>query len=129
MAGGVTSLPRTPRILRDYATCDGGHLAWFTWPGIDGLPALNDLWFKMLEDYYPNRTGPLTRGRHTVLANDVAGAPLIWDAEAGTVATFYWKGGDWEPLAPSMEAFLDRMFNSEEEIPSWNEALTQLDQL
>jgi hypothetical protein len=49
-------------------------------------------------------------GRHVVLATDSGGAPVVWDAEADRLASFFWKGGDWEPYNLGFEAFMEALF-------------------
>lgn len=60
-------------------------------------------------------------GRHLVFAEDAGGCPIILDSEGGSVSSFFFKGGDWEPIAPSMEKFLQDLFVENPAPGDWEE--------
>jgi hypothetical protein len=71
----------------------------------------------------------LVPGRHVVVATDSGGAPVIWDAEADLLASFYFKGGDWEPYNVCFEEFMEALFFHPDKVAAgdlWVEALRQL---
>lgn len=80
-------------------------------------------WIKTLSNY--NERGDILKaGRHVVFANDADGTPWIWDSKTGEVASFYWKGGDWEkPQFKSFNEFMEYVFIPEKEDNDWHEVL------
>jgi hypothetical protein len=121
-------LPASDALRRFYALCDGGafgNCAYNIW-GLAELPTRTERWIEELRDY-DARGDILSPGGHLVFGEDSAGAPLIWDAATDRVATFFWKGGDWEPIAPSAEAFLNDLFNPDPaENPEWAESIEMI---
>jgi hypothetical protein len=63
-----------------------------------------------------------------IFGNDASGAPLIWDRNSDRVSTFFFKGGDWEPIAKTFEEFMTALFfpKTIDENDTWHEALVQL---
>ncbi|TWU22952.1 hypothetical protein Pla52o_24850 [Novipirellula galeiformis] len=130
-----SDLPASPAIRDLFAICDGGFFGDFNWFGLspqlperERLTLQNAYWHEQLSGYYPDGTSPLTSGQHLILGNDASGSPLIWDQINDRVSTFYFKGGDWEPIESSFEEFMVGLFFPEtvEENDFWHEALSQL---
>jgi hypothetical protein len=119
-------LPVNKAILDFYALSDGGYIGDYQWYTLSELPSIHEQWMDRLAHYYPNESSPLLKGRHLVLALDSGGAPLIWDSQEDKVATFWFKGGDWEPTGFNMEEFLTALFAPKQEDTLWFEALQQL---
>jgi hypothetical protein len=114
--------------LRDfYSLCDGGLLSLqYKWLSLAEVESETRRWREML---HGDEQPVLIPGRHVVLAIDSGGAPVIWDAEADQLASFYWNGGGWEPYNLNFEAFLEALFSHPEQIAAgeiWDEALEQL---
>lgn len=132
------NLPSSAEILALYTICDGGFLGEFNWFGLSPLLPVqeqiilqNEFWWNALKNYYPDESSPLERECHLILGVDSAGAPLIWNKTTDAVATFFFKGGDWEPLAESFERFMNQLFctKAQEQNDLWHEALLQLDEM
>lgn len=120
--------------LRDfYALCDGGPLSLqYTWLPISKVEAETTRWREMLSGYRADGQPVLHPERHVVLANDSGGAPVIWDAESDLLASFFWKGGDWEPYHLGFEGFMEALFFDPARVKAggmWEEALGQLAEL
>lgn len=129
------NLPSSPAIREFFEICDGGYFGEYNWlrlnpdsPDNEWLVPRNAYWHEHLDGYYPDETSPLIAGQHLVLGNDASGSPLIWDRATDSMSTFFFKGGDWEPLATSFEQFLTDLFFPESPDPDdlWCEALVQL---
>lgn len=118
-------LPYSQLLDEFYRFCDGGYFKDYRWFPIAELAAKTARWQELLTDY-DDRGNILIRGRHLVFAEDSGGGPIVWDAATDRVASFWWKGGDWEPIAESMEQFLAQLFNPSLDQPMWFEALKQL---
>lgn len=121
-----TGLPSSPIIREFYKICDGGIIDDFRITSVSELTALNDTWRKSLIGYYPTGLSPLGE-EHLVLGTDGAGAPLVWDSTRDNLSTFWFKGGDWEPLNQSFEEFLNQYlvnYAPVEDGDLWYEALT-----
>lgn len=128
-------LATSPAIRDFFAICDGGFFGDFNWLGLspqlperERLTRQNSYWHEHLSGYYPDGTSPLTDGQHLILGNDASGAPLIWDHGTDRVSTFFFKGGDWEPIESSFEGFMTGLFfpKTIEENGLWHQALSQL---
>lgn len=111
------NLPASKPIRELFHICDGGFFANYNWLGLstalpqrEQLTLQNFYWHEHLRDYYPNGTSALVKGQHLILGNDASGSPLIWDRNSDHVSTFFFKGGDWEPIAPTFEDFMDDLF-------------------
>jgi hypothetical protein len=118
-------LPVSQALRSFYGLCDGGTFGncAFNVCGIGELASWTTKGIELLRDY-DSRGDILLPGRHLVFGTDAEGAPLIWDAVTDHVATFFWKGGDWEPIADSAEAFLHGLFNPDpEEEPDWAQSV------
>ena len=121
------ALPSNTTITDFYALCDGGNIGQYHWYRTSDLPSVNEHWMKHLAHYYPDGSSPIVKGRHLIFAIDSGGAPLIWDSLNDTVATFWFKGGDWEPTGLNMDEFLSALFSLQPEVDTlWFEALQQL---
>jgi hypothetical protein len=94
----------------------------YHWNSLATIRASTDYWINLLEDDI------LSPEKHFVFATDSGGAPLIWNAAIGEVATYWWKGGQWEPEAASMGEFLKNLFNPPENHFSY-ELLLQFDSM
>lgn len=122
------SLPVCEAFLRFYALCDGGYFGNSAYRlfSLSEVAGRTGEWIDGLRDY-DQRGDVLIPGRHVVFGEDSAGAPLVWDSHSGQVATFWFKGGDWEPIANSPEAFLERLFNPDPgRDAEWAEAIEQV---
>jgi hypothetical protein len=128
-------LPASSAIHELFALCDGGFFADYNWLGLstelpecEQLTLQNIYWHKHLTNYYPDGTSPLELGQHLIFGNDASGAPLIWDRNSDRVSTFFFKGGDWEPIAKTFEEFMTALFfpKTIDENDMWHEALVQL---
>lgn len=121
----------TCKGIRDfYSRCDGGLLSiQYDWLAIAKVEAETSRWRELLNDYHGDGQPVLLPGRHVVLATDSGGAPVIWDGVGDQMATFFWKGGDWEPMNLNFEDFMSALFLNPERVDAgdmWPEALTQL---
>lgn len=130
-------LPASPGIHELFSICDGGFFADYNWLGLSAqlpererLTLQNAYWHEHLAGYYPDGTSPLSDGQHLILGNDASGSPLIWDRNTDRVSTFFFKGGDWEPLESTLEEFMTGLFSPTtiEENDMWHEALAQLNE-
>ena len=122
-------LPRSQEIADFYAACNGGFIADFNWYALEQVAPETDRWIQTGVGYYADGTNALDAGRHVALAVDSAGAPLIWDAQTDLVATFFFKGGDWEPLGMTFGKYLGYLFSAADADTMWAEALRQLNAL
>jgi hypothetical protein len=123
--------------LRDfYDLCDGGPLSiQFNWLPLAAVEAKTAQWRDMLHDYHGDGQPILSSERHVVLAHDAGGAPLIWDTIEDSLATFFWKGGGWEPFGLGFEEFMSALFFAPEQVRAgdlergdlWTDALKQLE--
>jgi len=117
-------LPPAPTLRRFYELCGGGEFG----PMIRFVPAgklhaVTVSWIDTLRDY-DERGDILIPGRHIVFANDADGTPWILDTTTGEVASFYWKGGDWEePRFGSHDEFMEHIFAPELDDAHWASAL------
>jgi hypothetical protein len=130
-AGGQwpAGLPCCPALRDFYAGCDGGILDQFDWHAQADLERETDRWREMLHDYHGDGQDILASGKHVLFATDSAGAPVIWDATDNSVASFYSKGGGWEPFGRDFEGFLADLFDAARfQRPGdlWAQALAQL---
>lgn len=123
-----SSLPHLPSLERFYSVCGGGEFG----PMIRFVPASRlgqqtARWVETLRQY-DERGDVLFAGRHVVFANDSAGAPWIIDATNGRVASFWWKGGDWEePVFASLDEFMEQyIFRPSPDESDWAKALSTL---
>jgi hypothetical protein len=125
--------PACPGLWDFYALCDGGPLSnQYNWLPLSEVQTTTERWRGILHDYHGDGRPILLSGRHVVLATDACGAPVVWDAEADRLASFFWKGGDWEPFNLGFEAFMVALFFSPEQVAAgdmWGEALGQLTEL
>ncbi len=121
-------LPRSQVLQAFYRLCDGGFFDDCRWFRLSQLAEQTARWIDLLKDY-DERGNILMPERHLVFAEDSGGAPIVWDAITDRVASFWRKGGDWEPIAESMEQFLAQMFNPGSDHPMWFEALKQLNEV
>ncbi len=128
-------LPASKPIIELFQLCDGGFFADYNWLGLSPeLPAREQLirqnayWHEQLAGYYPDGTSPFVKGQHLILGNDASGSPLIWDRNSHRVSSFFFKGGDWEPIASTFEEFMTDLFfpKTIDENDMWHEALAQL---
>jgi hypothetical protein len=107
------SLPFSAALEKVYRICSTGRFG-----GIDRLLPLPEaaLWTTRYIETgrdYDTRGDVLCAGRHIVFAMDADGTPWILDALTGRVASFYFKGGDWqEPSYPSVDVFMEAMLSS-----------------
>jgi hypothetical protein len=122
-----TDLPVSPVIQEFYRICDGGYSYLYSWAPLAELASRTGQWIKHLSDYDGKGRNILTAGRHLVWGEDSGAAPLIWDASTNRVATFWFKGGDWEPLADSPEIYLQEIFNPAPDQETWYQAIKQLE--
>ena len=129
------NLPASNPIHELFQICDGGFFAHYNWLGLstelpkrEQLTLQNAYWHEHLKDYYPDGTSPLAQGQHLIFGNDASGSPLIWDRNSDRVSTFFFKGGDWEPIAQTFEEFMTDLFfpKTIDETDMWQEALAQL---
>jgi hypothetical protein len=111
-------------IFSFYSLCGGGDFGpMIRFLAIEAIAQETSRWISSLREY-DARGDVLFPGRHVVFANDADGTPFIWDARSGEVASFYWKGGDWEePRFPSHDAFMEHIFASYAEVPEWERVL------
>ncbi len=127
------SLPSCQGLRDFYSLCDGGPLSLqYNWLPLSDVVGETVRWREMLHGYHGDGRTVLLTGRHVVLATDSGGAPLVWDAESDRLASFFWKGGGWEPYNLDFEAFMDALFLRPEQVPAgdmWVEALGQLAEL
>jgi hypothetical protein len=126
-------LPVAPTLIDFYRRSDGGYFNHYHWFRLTSLIQKTHDWINLLTSSDEDRS-VLNPQRHVVFATDSAGAPVIWDSHADHVASYWFKSGYWEPLASSMEQFLEKLFNPDDETSVnesllWTEALVQLDQL
>jgi hypothetical protein len=81
-------------------------------------------WIELLRKY-DGRGDVLFAGRHVVFANEADGTPWVWDSITNEVATFYWKGGDWEePRFKSFSDFMEHICRGADD-ERWTAALTR----
>src|SRR5437763_16228657 len=113
-------LPPSNGLQRFYSLCDGGNISQYNWAGISELQSLTERWVSSLRAY-DDRGDVLSSSQHIAFATDASGCPVICDARSGSVSSFFFKGGDWEPLAPSVEDFLQYLFVSKPKPESWSE--------
>ena len=119
-----SKLPCNDEIREFYKVCGGGEFGLMLRfiPVCDLLEQTNH-WVKILSGY-DERGDIIQTGRHVVFANDADGTPWIWDSKTGVVASFYWKGGDWEePEFASFGNFMEYVFTPEEDDDSWRNSL------
>lgn len=118
------ALPVAPSLRQFYEICGGGEFG----PMMRFIPASQlaertQSWIETLRNY-DHRGDILVPARHLVFANDADGTPWILDASTGEVASFYWKGGDWEePRFRSHDEFMEHIFVPEKDDPDWAAAL------
>ena len=118
------SLPLCQGLQDFYCLCGRGEVG----PMIRFIPLVEleketSHWINLLRDY-DTRGDVLQAGQHIVFANDADGTPWIWDSATGRVASFYWKGGDWEqPSFLSFDDFMDYILSPRDDDPSWANAL------
>ena len=117
-------------MLDFYRLCDGGPLSLqYNWCSLSELEAETATWCESLHNYHDDGQPVLIPGRHVVLAIDSGGAPVIWDADSDRLASFFFKGGDWEPYNMGFEEFMEALFFDPERVAAegmWSEALEQL---
>lgn len=131
------SLPACQGLQDFYAICDGGLLSsQYNWLSLTNIAEETARWRAMLHNYRGDDEDILASGRHLVLAHDSAGAPVIWDAKADRLASFFWKGGDWEPYNLGFEEFMTALFLDPSRVSAggeagalWVKAIRQLDDL
>ena len=117
-----SSIP-CPRELHEFwAICGGGYFAHENWLGADQAVAAARQWEARLSDY-DARGAVLDCGRHLVFAIDSGGCPVIWDSHTDLVASFFFKGGDWEPTGLTMEQYLQATFVTPAATDDWLEYL------
>jgi hypothetical protein len=119
------------RGLQDfYGLCDGGPLSLqYNWLPLSEVETETAKWREGLHGYHGDGKAVLLPGRHVVVAADSGGAPVIWDAEYDRLASFYFKGGDWEPFNLGFEEFMEALFFHPDRVAAgemWVEALGQL---
>jgi len=114
------ALPPSRSLQSFYALCNGGDFGPMVhFAPLERLQEETDRWIDVLKDY-DARGDILSSDRHVVFANDADGTPWILDAPTDRVASFYWKGGDWqEPRFPSFDAFMSDLFTSRLDDGSW----------
>lgn len=118
-------------IIDFYSICDGGFIADFNWYKKSELNEKNTEWIQGMENYYEDGSNPFNEN-HLILGNDSGGAPLIWNSKTDKMFTFWFKGGDWEPINKSFNEFMDYYFlNYEGEIEDdlWYAALQQVNKI
>ena len=128
-------LPSCQGLKDFYGVCNGGVLSvQYNWLPLERVSAETDRWRNLLEDYFGDGQPVLLEGRHVVLADDSSGAPLVWDASHDRMATFFPKGGDWEPFRLSFEDFMTalffepfRVYAGSNDDDLWIQALQQLE--
>ena len=120
------ALPVSDSISQFYSVCDGGYIGELNWCSLNHIESQTHNWIDGLKGYYQDGRDVLVAGRHVVFAIDSGGAPLIWDSETDLMATFWFKGGDWEPTQHNLDEFLNALFAPSKESGSWGEALVQL---
>lgn len=120
------SLPVCTPIVDFYRLCDGGYIGDYNWHGRDELAARTADWVDGTKGYYGDGRDAIISGRHVVLATDASGAPLVWDATTGLMATFWFKGGDWEPTGKDFEQFMAALFTPQGTDDLWAQAVHQL---
>ena len=117
-------LPPSPDLERVYRICGSGRFG-----GIDRLLCLSEaaVWTaRYLESGrdYDSRGDVLKPGVHIVFAMDADGTPWILDVVSGRVASFYFKGGDWqEPSFPSFDSFMEHMLAEDLHSQDWGVAV------
>lgn len=118
------ALPFVDSLHRFYTVCGGGEFGpMIRFVTASRLAEQTESWTRTLRDY-DARGDILFPGRHIVFANDADGTPWIVDASSGRVASFYWKGGDWEePQFTSHDEFMNYVFRPGEDYPDWMAAL------
>jgi hypothetical protein len=120
------SLPSSPAIREFYEFCNGGFIESYNWFRIEDVADETTRWVNALVNYYGDGKGVIVRGRHIVVAEDSAGAPLVWDSKTDLMATFWFKGGGWEPANQNFERFVEHLFSPTNETDLWYQALEQL---
>jgi len=121
-------LPCSNTILEFYKLCNGGYINHFNWISIEEIYSQNLTWHEETKGYYPNGRDAFGK-EHLVLAFDPTGAPLVWNSISDLMATFWFEGGDWEPLNKTIEQYLQYLFiDYQPETPNdlWYEALQQI---
>ena len=111
-------LVESPPLQEFYRLCDGGYIAHMKWAGISEIAELTAQWIARLRDY-DERGDVLDVSKDVVFGTDAAGCPIIWSSSTRVVRSFFFKGGDWEPLAPSFEEFVTNVFVSDPEPSDW----------
>jgi len=121
-----SELPCNDEIKEFYEICDGGNFGpMLRFIPVENLVEQTNHWVKMLSNY-DERGDIIKKGRHVVFAHDADGTPWIWDSQTGVVASFYWKGGDWEePFFPSFAEFMNYVFtpDAEDDNENWRKTL------
>ena len=121
-------LPTSESIKDFYSICDGGIIEGFNFEHVSDLIKENDYWKINLTNYYTNGSSPIKLS-HLYLAWDDGAAPLFWNSADNMMASFWFKGGDWEPYNKTFDEFMDWLFVSYEssnENDSWGETLRQI---
>jgi len=125
-----SDLPTCETFRRFYALCDGGDFGngMYHLHNADAAGVETDNWRELLREGEGKEI--LVAGRHVVFGEDSAGAPLIWDAHTDAVSTFWFKGGTWEPVAVSPEAFFEALFHPDPHAePEWALAIEQISEV
>lgn len=118
-------LPVSETLTIFFSICDGGYIGDFQWFRLNELAFETTHWLERLAGYSQDRSSPLIRGQHVVPGTDPAGAPLMWDSQTDLVATFWFKGGGWEPIG-GLDSFLQELFSPTNPEDHWFQALAQL---
>jgi hypothetical protein len=118
---------QSPELVEFYELCGGGYFGrGLHIVRIDEIAKSTDYWIEQLRDY-DSRGDVLDHDRHCVFGDDAGGAPLICDMLNGGVATFWFEGGDWEPLASSISGFFDWLFSPSQDDADWSRLLAVID--
>ncbi len=120
-----------PSIQTFYSLCDGGVIGCYHFLKLSELLKENVDWYEnSFKGYYPNGQDAMDMHSALVLGHETAGgAPLIWRKVDEKMYTFFWKGGDWEPIDMDFDAFMEHLFQVHPEgsgDSSWDKVLEDI---
>ena len=122
-----SSVPYVKSLARFYAVCSGGEFGpMIRFVPVRSLANETERWRQLLAQY-DSRGDILRTGEHIVFANDADGSPWILHVATGRVASFYWKGGDWQdPPFPSHDDFMEYVLDPGPDAPVWAAAVSEV---
>lgn len=120
-----------PQIQTFYSLCDGGVIGCYQFFKLSELLEQNIDWHEnSFKGYYPDGQDAMDLHSALVLGYETAGgAPLIWRKADEKMYTFFWKGGDWEPINMGFDDFMDDMFQADHHEfgdDAWDEVLDDI---